>query len=69
MGSSPAGRTGGAFMAIQNNRLTNEQYEANFADIRPPFERPSVPLKARLRSNILFLSKQSFNEINRVWPF
>jgi dihydropyrimidine dehydrogenase (NAD+) subunit PreT len=25
-------------MAIQNNRLTNEQYEANFADIRPPFE-------------------------------
>lgn len=25
-------------MAIENNRLTNEQYEANFADIRPPFE-------------------------------
>ena len=25
-------------MAIQNNRLTNEQYEENFADIRPPFE-------------------------------
>ena len=25
-------------MAIQNNRLTNEQYEQNFADIRPPFE-------------------------------
>lgn len=25
-------------MAIQNNRLTKEQYEANFADIRPPFE-------------------------------
>ena len=25
-------------MAIQNNRLSNEQYEANFADIRPPFE-------------------------------
>ena len=25
-------------MAIKNNRLTNEQYEANFADIRPPFE-------------------------------
>lgn len=25
-------------MAIQNNRLTREQYEANFADIRPPFE-------------------------------
>ncbi len=25
-------------MAIQNNRLTNEQYDENFADIRPPFE-------------------------------
>jgi glutamate synthase (NADPH/NADH) small chain len=25
-------------MGIQNNRLTNEQYEQNFADIRPPFE-------------------------------
>jgi dihydropyrimidine dehydrogenase (NAD+) subunit PreT len=25
-------------MAIENNRLTQEQYEANFADIRPPFE-------------------------------
>src|SRR5215831_2206940 len=25
-------------MAIINNRLTKEQYEANFADIRPPFE-------------------------------
>ncbi|TAL51726.1 MAG: NAD(P)-dependent oxidoreductase, partial [Chitinophagaceae bacterium] len=25
-------------MAIQNNRLTEEQYEQNFADIRPPFE-------------------------------
>ncbi len=25
-------------MAIVNNRLTNEQYEQNFADIRPPFE-------------------------------
>ena len=25
-------------MAIQNNRLTTEQYEQNFADIRPPFE-------------------------------
>jgi len=25
-------------MAIQNNRLTSEQYEQNFADIRPPFE-------------------------------
>jgi dihydropyrimidine dehydrogenase (NAD+) subunit PreT len=25
-------------MAITNNRLTKEQYEANFADIRPPFE-------------------------------
>jgi dihydropyrimidine dehydrogenase (NAD+) subunit PreT len=25
-------------MAIENNRLTQEQYEENFADIRPPFE-------------------------------
>jgi dihydropyrimidine dehydrogenase (NAD+) subunit PreT len=25
-------------MAIQNNRFTQEQYEQNFADIRPPFE-------------------------------
>jgi glutamate synthase (NADPH/NADH) small chain len=25
-------------MAIQNNRLTSEQYEKNFEDIRPPFE-------------------------------
>jgi len=25
-------------MAIQNNRLTQEQYAENFADIRPPFE-------------------------------
>src|SRR6478735_7268942 len=25
-------------MAIQNNRLTKEEYEQNFADIRPPFE-------------------------------
>jgi dihydropyrimidine dehydrogenase (NAD+) subunit PreT len=25
-------------MAIENNKLTNEQYEQNFADIRPPFE-------------------------------
>jgi glutamate synthase (NADPH/NADH) small chain len=25
-------------MAIQNNRLTTDQYEKNFADIRPPFE-------------------------------
>src|SRR5204863_5054636 len=25
-------------MAIDNNRLSNEQYEQNFADIRPPFE-------------------------------
>src|SRR6187401_2314224 len=25
-------------MAIENNRLTNEQYQQNFADIRPPFE-------------------------------
>lgn len=25
-------------MSIENNRLTTEQYEANFADIHPPFE-------------------------------
>lgn len=25
-------------MPIKNNRLTNEQYEANFADIHPPYE-------------------------------
>jgi glutamate synthase (NADPH/NADH) small chain len=25
-------------MAIESNRLTNEQYEQNFSDIRPPFE-------------------------------
>ena len=25
-------------MSIQNNRLSNEQYQENFADIRPPFE-------------------------------
>jgi glutamate synthase (NADPH/NADH) small chain len=25
-------------MAIQNNRLTTEQYEANFSDIHPPYE-------------------------------
>lgn len=25
-------------MSIENNRLTTEQYEANFSDIRPPFE-------------------------------
>src|SRR5436190_10836680 len=25
-------------MAIENNRLTKEEYEQNFADIRPPFE-------------------------------
>jgi len=25
-------------MAIENNRLSNEQYQENFADIRPPFE-------------------------------
>src|SRR6186997_954547 len=25
-------------MAIENKRLTDEQYEQNFADIRPPFE-------------------------------
>ena len=25
-------------MSIINNRLTKEQYEANFADIHPPFE-------------------------------
>lgn len=29
-------------MAIQNNRLTAEQYEQNFADIRPPFENKTV---------------------------
>src|ERR1043165_8173646 len=31
-------------MAIQNNRLTNEQYEQNFADIRPPFETKDAAL-------------------------
>src|SRR6266550_1752474 len=31
-------------MAIQNNRLTPEQYEENFADIRPPFENKSAAL-------------------------
>jgi len=31
-------------MAIQNNRLSPEQYEANFADIRPPFENKSAAL-------------------------
>src|SRR5258707_8053241 len=31
-------------MAIVNNRLTNEQYEENFADIRPPFENKSAAL-------------------------
>jgi dihydropyrimidine dehydrogenase (NAD+) subunit PreT len=37
--SSPSGRLGGAFiMAIENNRLTKEEYEQKFADIRPPFE-------------------------------
>src|SRR6187397_1864574 len=25
-------------MAIENNRLTQDQYDQNFADIRPPFE-------------------------------
>jgi hypothetical protein len=35
-------------MAIQNNRLTEEQYEQNFADIRPPFERPPVPPRGNL---------------------
>lgn len=25
-------------MSVKNNRLTNEQYEANFADIHPPYE-------------------------------
>jgi dihydropyrimidine dehydrogenase (NAD+) subunit PreT len=31
-------------MAITNNKLTNEQYEQNFADIRPPFENKSAAL-------------------------
>ena len=31
-------------MSITNNRLTNEQYEQNFADIRPPFENKSAAL-------------------------
>ena len=31
-------------MAILNNRLTPEQYEENFADIRPPFENKSAAL-------------------------
>jgi glutamate synthase (NADPH/NADH) small chain len=31
-------------MSIQNNRLTNEQYEQNFADIRPPFENKTAAL-------------------------
>jgi dihydropyrimidine dehydrogenase (NAD+) subunit PreT len=31
-------------MAITNNRLTPEQYEENFADIRPPFENKSAAL-------------------------
>ena len=30
-------------MAIQNNRLTAEQYEENFADIRPP----SLPIVSK----------------------
>lgn len=29
---------------IQNNRLTNEQYEQNFTDIHPPFENKSAAL-------------------------
>jgi dihydropyrimidine dehydrogenase (NAD+) subunit PreT len=31
-------------MAIQNNRLTPDEYEKNFADIRPPFESYSAAL-------------------------
>src|SRR5260221_1850871 len=31
-------------MAIQNNRLSKEQYNENFADIRPPFENKSAAL-------------------------
>jgi len=31
-------------MAIQNNRLTTEQYAENFSDIRPPFENKSAAL-------------------------
>lgn len=31
-------------MAIINNRLSEEQYEQNFADIRPPFENKSAAL-------------------------
>src|SRR5580692_2783451 len=31
-------------MAIANNKLTEEQYEQNFADIRPPFESISAAL-------------------------
>src|ERR1041384_1297543 len=31
-------------MAIQNSRLTSEQYEKNFADIRPPFENKTAAL-------------------------
>jgi dihydropyrimidine dehydrogenase (NAD+) subunit PreT len=31
-------------MAISNNKLSKEQYEANFADIRPPFDNKSAAL-------------------------
>jgi len=31
-------------MAISNNRLTSEQYEKNFSDIRPPFESKEAAL-------------------------
>jgi dihydropyrimidine dehydrogenase (NAD+) subunit PreT len=31
-------------MAIQNNRLTPEQYEQNFAEIRPPFENKTAAI-------------------------
>lgn len=31
-------------MAIINNRLTNEQYQENFADIRPPFENKTAAI-------------------------
>ncbi|MFZ4057091.1 MAG: NAD(P)-dependent oxidoreductase [Ferruginibacter sp.] len=31
-------------MSIQSNRLTNQQYAANFSDIHPPFETPDAAL-------------------------
>jgi hypothetical protein len=41
-------------MAIQNNRLTQQQYDENFADIRPPFERPPVPQGGNLDRKFIF---------------